>query len=79
MKEEIFRRRKNSRSQPTERTQATSTLRTRIPWAKAAKELRWLKPWKKVLEWKSPWAKWFIGGRIPLTTAWIGVSKCLGT
>ena len=23
-------------------------------WAKAAKELEWFKPWKKVLEWKSP-------------------------
>src|SRR5258706_526402 len=33
-------------------------------WAKAAKELHWFKPWKKVHEWKSPWAKWFIGGKI---------------
>ncbi len=33
-------------------------------WAAAAKELVWFKPWKKVLEWKSPWAKWFIGGKI---------------
>jgi acetyl-CoA synthetase len=33
-------------------------------WAKAAKELEWFKPWKKVLEWNSLWAKWFIGGRI---------------
>ena len=32
-------------------------------WAKAAKELHWFKPWKKVHEWKSPWAKWFIGGK----------------
>ncbi len=33
-------------------------------WAKAAKDLHWFKPWKKVLEWKTPWAKWFIGGKI---------------
>jgi len=33
-------------------------------WAKAAKEPRWFKPWKKVLEWISRWAKWFVGGKI---------------
>ena len=33
-------------------------------WATAAKELDWIKPWKKVLEWDCPWAKWFIGGQI---------------
>ncbi len=33
-------------------------------WANAAKELDWIKPWKKVLEWDCPWAKWFIGGKI---------------
>jgi acetyl-CoA synthetase len=33
-------------------------------WAKAAKELHWFKPWKKVLEWDTPWAKWFIGGKL---------------
>ncbi len=33
-------------------------------WATAAKELDWIEPWKKVLEWDCPWAKWFIGGKI---------------
>ncbi len=33
-------------------------------WAKAAKELDWFRPWKKVLQWKPPFAKWFVGGRI---------------
>jgi acetyl-CoA synthetase len=33
-------------------------------WADAAKELDWIKPWDKVLEWDCPWAKWFIGGQI---------------
>jgi acetyl-CoA synthetase len=32
-------------------------------WAKIASELHWFKPWKKVLEWKLPFAKWFIGGK----------------
>lgn len=33
-------------------------------WGEAAKELEWLKPWEKVLEWKPPYAKWFVGGKI---------------
>ena len=32
-------------------------------WAGLAKELAWFKPWKKVLEWKPPFAKWFLGGK----------------
>jgi acetyl-CoA synthetase len=33
-------------------------------WARQAKnELVWFKPWKKVLEWKVPYAKWFVGGQ----------------
>src|SRR5256886_9096110 len=32
-------------------------------WSREAKELSWQKPWRKVLEWKAPFAKWFIGGR----------------
>ncbi|TAE75656.1 MAG: acetate--CoA ligase, partial [Verrucomicrobia bacterium] len=33
-------------------------------WAREAKELTWRKPWKKVLEWKAPDAKWFVGGTL---------------
>jgi acetyl-CoA synthetase len=33
-------------------------------WASIASELRWEKRWKKVLDWKAPFAKWFVGGRI---------------
>ena len=34
-------------------------------WAKQAKnELVWFKPWKKVLHWKVPHAKWFVGGKL---------------
>jgi len=34
-------------------------------WGKMAKqELAWFKPWKKVLQWKAPHAKWFLGGKL---------------
>ena len=33
-------------------------------WAKAAKDLLWQKPFKKTLEWKFPFARWFAGGKI---------------
>ena len=33
-------------------------------WERFAKELAWFKPWKKTLEWKAPYAKWFIGGKL---------------
>ena len=33
-------------------------------WAKIAQELHWFKPWDRVLEWKLPFAKWFIGGEL---------------
>ncbi len=36
-------------------------------WAGIAKELHWFKPWKTVLEWKAPWAKWFSGGEMNLS------------
>ena len=32
--------------------------------AREAAELCWQEPWKKVLEWKAPFAKWFIKGKI---------------
>jgi len=33
-------------------------------WEEQARELTWDKPWDRVLEWNSPYAKWFIGGKI---------------
>ena len=33
-------------------------------WAEQARELEWIKPWNKVLEWKPPHAQWFIGGKL---------------
>ena len=36
-------------------------------WAREARELHWQKPWKKVLQWKAPSAKWFVGGKLNLS------------
>jgi acetyl-CoA synthetase len=36
-------------------------------WEKQAKQLRWMKPWKKTLEWKLPYAKWFLGGKLNIS------------
>ena len=36
-------------------------------WGRAAGDLHWFKKWDKVLEWKAPWAKWFLGGQINLS------------
>jgi len=33
-------------------------------WDEQAKKLSWFNNWTKTLEWDSPFAKWFIGGRI---------------
>ena len=33
-------------------------------WAEMASELEWMQPWEKVLEWKPPYAKWFLGGKL---------------
>jgi acetyl-CoA synthetase len=33
-------------------------------WAREAAELLWNKKWTKVLDWKVPFAKWFVGGEL---------------
>ena len=33
-------------------------------WEKQAHELQWDTPWTTVLDWKVPFAKWFVGGKI---------------
>ncbi|HLG42019.1 MAG TPA: acetate--CoA ligase, partial [Planctomycetota bacterium] len=35
-------------------------------WEGFAKELFWFKRWKKVCDWKPPFAKWFVGGQTNL-------------
>ena len=46
-------------------------------WARMARqELVWTKPWTKVLQWKEPFAKWFVGGRLNVAAncldRWLG-------
>src|SRR5438067_4917248 len=36
-------------------------------WSREASELLWQKRWRKVLEWKAPFAKWFIGGKLNIS------------
>jgi acetyl-CoA synthetase len=33
-------------------------------WESFARELEWSAPWNRVLEWKPPFVKWFIGGKL---------------
>jgi acetyl-CoA synthetase len=36
-------------------------------WGRIGEELHWFKKWDDVLEWKHPWAKWFVGGEMNLS------------
>ena len=36
-------------------------------WAREASELVWRARWKKVLQWKPPFAKWFVGGKLNIS------------
>jgi len=36
-------------------------------WSDIARQLHWFEPWNKVVEWNTPWAKWFLGGKINLS------------
>ena len=33
-------------------------------WSDQAKNLHWFSTWQKTLDWKPPFAKWFVGGTI---------------
>jgi acetyl-CoA synthetase len=33
-------------------------------WTGFARELEWMQPWTQVLDWKSPDAQWFVGGKL---------------
>src|SRR6516162_7025681 len=47
-------------------------------WGKQAKnELIWFKPFTKVLQWKEPFAKWFVGGK--LNVSYNCLDRHLGT
>ena len=36
-------------------------------WETAARELEWFSPWRQVLEWEYPWAKWYVGATCNIT------------
>jgi len=36
-------------------------------WEKKAKELDWIKPWDRVLEWNYPYAKWFTNAKLNIS------------
>src|SRR5216110_2769023 len=36
-------------------------------WVREAKELVWRKQWRRVLDWKAHFAKWFVGGQLNLS------------
>ena len=33
-------------------------------WAEQARKISWFKEWEQTLDWKPPFAKWFVGGKI---------------
>src|SRR5437667_600282 len=33
-------------------------------WEQRARDLHWFRPWRKALDWKPPYAKWFVGGKL---------------
>ena len=36
-------------------------------WAGFARELEWIRPWTRVLDWQPPYAKWFVGGQLNIS------------
>jgi acetyl-CoA synthetase len=36
-------------------------------WGEIGEELHWFKKWERVLDWKAPWAQWFVGGQLNLS------------
>ncbi|MBI3549930.1 MAG: acetate--CoA ligase [Elusimicrobia bacterium] len=58
---------KNAHVPSFAKLQALSRAAAKSPekfWADRAKDLLWMKPWKKTLVWKPPFAQWFVGGKI---------------
>src|SRR5438552_4374320 len=41
-------------------------------WSGLAKELEWIQPWTKVLEWDPPHAKWFVGAKLKASENCVG-------
>jgi len=37
-------------------------------WEEQARSLEWMTPWRQVLEWNPPHAKWFVGGKLNISS-----------
>ncbi len=62
-----FRPRRSFSRRPTSATRSVYARAERDPeafWAGFAEELEWFSKWTKVLDWKPPHAKWFVGGTL---------------
>ncbi|KAF0246314.1 MAG: acetyl-CoA [Planctomycetota bacterium] len=47
------------------RLTALAAKKPDVYWAGRAEELRWMKKWKKVLDWSdAPFSKWYVGGQL---------------
>lgn len=53
----------NSHIKDYEKLYSESIKNPELFWENIAKELIWYKPWDKVLDWKFPYARWFVGGQ----------------
>ena len=60
-----FKRRANWNRQRSAEYRALGDRNPERFWAKMAREhITWFKPWSTVLDWKPPYAKWFVGGKL---------------
>ena len=39
-------------------------MKNEVFWKQEANKIPWFKDWDQLLEWKKPFAKWFIGGEL---------------
>jgi acetyl-CoA synthetase len=60
---EDFSRAANITAEEYERLRAEAHDEPETFWARMAEELHWFKKWERVLDWESPHARWFVGGR----------------
>ena len=47
-------------------------------WAREAERLTWYRGWTQVLKWDPPWAKWFLGGRLNISSTHPRLSESTG-
>jgi acetyl-CoA synthetase len=51
-----------------EQLRAEATENAEEFWARMAEELEWFQKWDRVLDWQPPHAKWFIGGKLNVSS-----------